>query len=90
MATTFSTTINAMYTVQQPDPNYVVNVLFTVTGVSGKNTASIDGNVQFSSDQAPENFIPYEDLTEDDVLDWTHLVNFQIYKRVYKGKLTAW
>lgn len=68
--TSFTTTINALYTVQQPDPDYVVNCLFTVTGVSGKNTASIDGNVQFSSEQAPESFIPYDDLTEEDVLGW--------------------
>jgi hypothetical protein len=68
--TTFATTINAMYTVQQPDPNYVVNVLFTVTGVDGDYTASIDGNLQFSSEQAPESFIPYDQLTQADVLGW--------------------
>jgi hypothetical protein len=68
--TTFTTTINAMYTVQQPDPDYVVNVLFTVTGVDGANTASIDGSLQFNSDQAPETFIPYDQLTEAVVVGW--------------------
>ena len=67
--TTYTTTINAMYTVQQPDPDYVVNVLFTVTGVDGDYTASIDGNVQFSSEQEA-NFIPYDQLTESIVLSW--------------------
>jgi len=33
--TTFTTTITAMYTLQQPDPDYVVNVLWEVTGVDG-------------------------------------------------------
>jgi hypothetical protein len=68
--TTFSTTINALYTVQQPDPDYVVNCLFTVTGVDGEYTAEIGGNLQFSSDQAPETFIPYDQLTEATVVGW--------------------
>ena len=68
--TTFTTTINSMYTLQQPDPDYVVNVLWTVTGVDGANTASIGGNTQFSSSQAPETFIPYDQLTEATVLGW--------------------
>ena len=68
--TTFTTTINSMYTLQQPDPEYVVNVLWTVTGVDGANTASIGGNTQFSSSQASETFIPYDQLTEATVLGW--------------------
>jgi len=67
--TTYTTTINAMYTVDTPDPEYVVNVLFTVTGTDGTNTASIDGNCQFSSDQAAV-FIPYDELTEEIVIGW--------------------
>ena len=67
--TTFTTTIDAMYTVQQPDPNYVVNVLWTVTGVDGQYTASIDGNTMFSSQQGPD-FIPYDQLTEATVIGW--------------------
>lgn len=68
--TTFTTTITAMYTLQQPDPNYVVNVLWEVTGVDGANTASIDGNTQFDSSQAPESFIPYDQLTQAIVVGW--------------------
>ena len=67
--TTFTTTITAMYTLQQPDPNYVVNALWTVTGVDGDNTASIDGNTQFTSQQGPD-FIPYDQLTEATVIGW--------------------
>ena len=67
--TTFTTTINRMYTLQTPDPNYVVNALWTVTGVDGEYTASIDGNTQFSSDQANP-FIPYDQLTEATVIGW--------------------
>ena len=67
--TTFTTTITAMYTLQQPDPNYVVNALWTVTGVDGDRTASIDGNTQFTSQQGPD-FIPYDQLTEATVIGW--------------------
>lgn len=67
--TTFTTTITAMYTLQQPDPNYVVNALWEVTGVDGEYTASIGGNTQFDSNQS-STFIPYDQLTEATVIGW--------------------
>lgn len=67
--TTFTTTITAMYTVQQPDPDYVVNAIWKVTGVDGQYTAEIDGNTVFSSQQGSA-FIPYEQLTEATVIGW--------------------
>ena len=67
--TTFTTTITAMYTVQQPDPNYVVNAIWEVTGVDGEYTASIGGNTMFDSQQS-ETFIPYNELTEATVIGW--------------------
>jgi len=69
MTTQFTTRITAMYTVQQPDPNYVVNALWEVTGVDGQYTASIGGNTQFDSQQS-ETFIPYDQLTEAIVIGW--------------------
>lgn len=70
MATTFTTTITSMYTLQQPDPDYVVNVLWTVTGVDGANTASIGGNTRFNSADQVGAFIPYDQLTEATVIGW--------------------
>ena len=67
--TTFTTTITAMYTLQQPDPNYVVNALWEVTGVDGEYTAQIGGNTQFTSQQGPD-FIPYDQLTQATVIGW--------------------
>jgi len=67
--TTFTTTITNMYTMQTPDPDYVVNALWQVTGVDGEYTASIGGNTQFTSQQGPD-FIPYADLTEATVIGW--------------------
>ena len=68
--TTFTTKITAMYTLQQPDPNYVVNALWEVTGVDGTNTASIGGNTQFNSADQEGAFIPYDQLTEATVIGW--------------------
>ena len=68
--TTFTTTITRMYTLQQPDPNYVVNALWEVTGVDGTNTASIGGNTQFNSADQVGPITPYASLTESIVIGW--------------------
>ena len=68
--TTFTTTITAMYTLQQPDPNYVVNALWRVTGVDGTHTAYIDGNTQFNSAVQAGAITPYSSLTESIVIGW--------------------
>jgi hypothetical protein len=70
MATSFSTRITAMYTLNTPEPDYVVNVLYEVTGVDGTNTASIGGNTQFSSADQEGAVTPYADLTEAIVIGW--------------------
>ena len=69
MSTTYAWTINSMYTIQQPDPNYVVNVNWTLTGVDGATTASIGGNTVFDSTQG-SSFVPYDQLTEATVIGW--------------------
>lgn len=68
--TIFTTRITAMYTLQQPDPNYVVNAIWQVTGVDGQYTASIGGNTQFNSADQEGAFIPYDQLTEATVIGW--------------------
>jgi hypothetical protein len=68
--TTFTTTITRMYTVQQPDPDYVVNVLWEVTGVDGEYTASIGGNTTFNSADQEGPVTPYASLTEAIVIGW--------------------
>ena len=68
--TTFTTTITAMYTLQQPDPNYVVNAIWRVTGVDGAYIAHIDGNTTFNSADQEGAVIPYADLTEAIVIGW--------------------
>jgi len=68
--TTFTTTITSMYTLQQPDPDYVVNALWQVTGVDGSNTASIQGNTTFNSADQTGPVTPYASLTEAIVIGW--------------------
>ena len=70
MATTFTTRITSMYTLNTPSPDYVVNVLYEVTGVSGEYTASIGGNTQFNSADQVGPVTPYASLTESIVLSW--------------------
>ena len=65
----YTTTINSMYTVPNPT-GYVVNVLFTVSGTDGTNTASIDGNINFTPEANEPNYVPYDQLTQTEVLDW--------------------
>jgi hypothetical protein len=69
MATTYTTVINSMYTLNSPEQGFVVNVLFTVSGTDGTNTASIDGNIQFT-DQVESDYVPYDQLTEAEVIGW--------------------
>jgi|TARA_R110000868_G_C10852721_1_gene760920 hypothetical protein len=69
MATTYTTVINQMYTVDTPAQGFVANVLFTVSGTNGTNTASIDGNITFKNEEKL-NFIAYNQLTESQVLAW--------------------
>jgi len=66
--TTFTTTIDSMYTLDTPEPGFVVNVLWTVTGVDGSNTASIGGNSQFTVQEGT--FTPYDQLTQAQVIGW--------------------
>lgn len=67
--TTYTTTINSMYTVPNPT-GYVVNVLFTVSGTDGTNTAEIGGNINFTPEQNQPDYVPYDQLTQAEVIGW--------------------
>jgi hypothetical protein len=57
-----------MYTIDTPEPGFVVNVLWTLTGVDGQYTASIGGNSQFTVQEGT--FTPYSQLTQAQVIGW--------------------
>lgn len=67
--TTYTTTITAMYTVPNPT-GYVVTVMFNVLGTDGTNIADIDGNIQFTPEQSEAGFVPYDQLTQAEVIGW--------------------
>ena len=69
MANTYTWAVKSMYCVQQPEPNYVVNCIWELTGTDGTHTASIDGNSVFQAEQQA-NFTPYASLTQDIVIGW--------------------
>ncbi len=87
--TTFTTTITAMYTLQQPDPNYVVNALWRVTGVDGQYTASIDGITQFNSADQQGAIIPYASLTEAIVIGWIPTQNISNAQANVQGQINS-
>ena len=70
MTITYQTTIKSMYCVQSPEPDYVVNVIFEVSGDDGQgHTASIGGNCQFAYTEGQQ-ITPYANLTQAIVLGW--------------------
>jgi hypothetical protein len=87
--TQFTTTITAMYTLQQPDPNYVVNAIWEVTGVDGEHTASIGGNTQFNSADQEGTFIPYDQLTEAVVVGWIPESQIQSAQACVQGQIDS-
>ena len=87
--TTFTTTITAMYTLQQPDPNYVVNALWEVTGVDGVYTASIGSNTRFNSADQKGAFIPYDQLTETTVIGWISAQDISNAQATVQGQIDS-
>ena len=85
--TTFTTTIDSMYTLDTPDPGFVVNVLWTVTGVDGSNTASIGGNSQFTVQEGT--FTPYSQLTQAQVIGWIPAEQIASAQACVQGQLDS-
>lgn len=69
MATTFSWSIDHMRTLQAPQPDYVVEVDWTLTGLDGPYVVSCSATQTLSTVDS-ETFVPYADLTEAIVLGW--------------------
>lgn len=69
MATIYTWTIDGMSTLQEPQPNYVVEVAWNLSGVDGNYGASYGARTILAASQDSA-FIPYADLTEDEVIGW--------------------
>lgn len=71
MATSFTWKIGQLYTVQQPNPDYVVTAVWSVLGQDGQYSGVCNGSADFDSQQS-STFIPYNQLTQDIVLQWVY------------------
>jgi len=88
--TTYTTTITQMYTVPNPT-GYVVTVNFNVSGTDGTYTAEIGGNIQFTPEQDEPGFIPYDQLTQDEVMGWINTAtnNQENYYANVQGQINS-
>ena len=88
--TTFTTTITQMFTVPNPT-GYVVTVNFNVSGTDGTYTANIDGNIQFTPEQGEAGFVPYDQLTQDEVMGWINTAtnNQENYYANVQGQINS-
>ena len=88
--TTYTTTITKMYTVPNPT-GYVVTVRFNVSGTDGTYTANIDGQIQFTPEQGEAGFVPYDQLTQDEVIGWINTAtnNQENYYANVQGQINS-
>ena len=88
--TTYTTTITQMFTVPNPT-GYVVNVRFNVSGTDGTYTANIQGNITFTPEQNQPDFVPYDQLTQDEVIGWINTAtnNQENYYANVQGQINS-
>ena len=88
--TTYTTTITAMYTVPNPT-GYVINVIFNVSGTDGTYTAEIGGNIQFTPEQNQPDFVPYDQITQDEIIGWINTAtnNQENYYANIQGQINS-
>lgn len=68
--TTYTWVVKALYTETiDGHQDYVVIALYDLIGVDGEYSSSISDSARFSTESV-DPFIPYEDLTEADVVGW--------------------
>ena len=66
--TTYTWTVNQMFTLDTPDPGFVVRVFWTLTGTDNGVSAALTGVSEFAQPGDP--FTPYDQLTQDQVIGW--------------------
>jgi hypothetical protein len=87
--TTFTTKILALNTLQQPDPDYVVSMLWELTGVDGGYTSSVRGITHFDSSEQSGPVTPYSDLTPEIVVGWISPQDMQNAQQCVQGQLNT-
>ena len=69
MAITYTWTVTNMSVLQTPQPDFVVSAKWLCSGVEGDYSGEASG-VQEFPDQQGDDFVPYANLTESEVLGW--------------------
>ena len=90
MATTYTWAVTAMQVLQAAGPlqNYVVNVKWTKTGTDDNGVSGVFvGATPFTPNPAQPGFIPFDQLTEADVLSWIQAVVVGDYENHVNGKI---
>jgi hypothetical protein len=78
-----------MNTVQQPDYDYVVSMLWELTGVDGGFTSSVRGITHFDSSDQVGPVTPYNQLTPDLVANWISPVDMLNAQQSVQGQLNS-
>lgn len=86
--TTYTTTITSMYTVPSPQ-GYVVIVWYDVLGTDGVYTANIQGNITFTPEQDQSDFVPYNELTQAEVIGWIPESNIASAQACVQGQINS-
>jgi hypothetical protein len=87
--TTFTAKILAMNTLQQPDPDYVVSMLWELTGVDGQHTASVRGTTHFDSTEQSGPVTPYSALTPEIVVSWISPEDMLVAQQCVQGQINT-
>ena len=74
MTTEFTWKIDNILVLQEPQPNYIVEIGFTLTGKDGETSASTVGRVAFDPANPAEQFVAFETLDERTLIKWVKKV----------------
>jgi hypothetical protein len=68
----YNWTVNNLLTIyaSNSEPEYVVTALYNVEAIEDSFSASISNSASFSIIKSETGYIPYADLTEDQVIAW--------------------
>ena len=78
-----------MNTMQQPDPNYVVSILWEVVGVDSGFTSSVRGITHFDSSEQVGAVTPYDQLTPEIVVGWISPQDMLSAQESVQGQLNS-
>lgn len=91
MAITYTWAVTGMKVTRVADkPNYVVQTYWTKTGTDEDgNTGTFSGATPFAPNPEQQDFIPYDQLTQDIVIGWIQPIVVGSYEEHVDGVIAA-